>query len=280
MIFNDLGATTLAGTRSFGVAENGLFADLRIDVLEPVPTLWGAPPSGAFPALYVLDSDFTFSMTVGASRVMQFAMELPPHFVVGLGYEGGGDLSRAWRQRWADLTPSAAPLPEALRSRLPVDLHLPAGGGADRLLGFIGKHALTMLEGRYSLDPSARYLAGSSLGSVFVLHTMTTAPTMFRGFALLSPALWWDDGLPLRRLEQMEPGHFPPGVKILMTLGSVETDSEPFKMRRNLDRLEAACRRLGFEVVKIVFEGETHNSSGGPAISRCLRHFFSASDNG
>jgi predicted alpha/beta superfamily hydrolase len=46
--------------------------------------------------------------------------------------------------------------------------------------------------------PSSRILAGHSFGGLFGLYTLFHRPETFDGSILISPSVWWDDGIVLR----------------------------------------------------------------------------------
>lgn len=71
----------------------------------------------------------------------------------------------------------------------------PAYGGADELLDFINKFVKPFVFGsvfpNVTVDQSA--LFGHSLGGLFALHTLFTAPESFDTYLAASPSIFWND---------------------------------------------------------------------------------------
>jgi hypothetical protein len=129
-----------------------------------------------YPVLYLLDGEDHFDHTTAITTFLSAAQRAPEMIVVGV--VNPGDV----RER--DLTPTA------VKDR-------PGSGGAARFLSFLKDEVRPRIEGAYRTAPY-RVLVGHSLGGLFALHTLTTAPGTFDAYVVMSPSLWWDD----RRLLQ------------------------------------------------------------------------------
>jgi len=87
------------------------------------------------------------------------------------------------------------------RDLLPVrDEQTHTGGGANELLGFIKQELIPFVDKNYRTFPY-RLLAGTSYGGVFVMHAFVTEPQLFDGYLSMSPSMWWNNGLLLKRTE-------------------------------------------------------------------------------
>ncbi len=146
--------------------------------------------------VYVLDGNGAFGLATQTARMLQMqAGGLPPLLVVGVGYrfDPAGDAGvQHGAGRSLDFRPSVDTHSlertraafAALGDTTPVE-----HGGADAFLAFIEQDLK---------PPDDQTLAGMSLGGLFALHALVTAPTAFRRMIAVSPALWWDDGVIFR----------------------------------------------------------------------------------
>ncbi|RPI01037.1 MAG: hypothetical protein EHM72_07535 [Calditrichaeota bacterium] len=74
------------------------------------------------------------------------------------------------------------------------------GGGADKFLSFIKNELIPFIDKNYRTC-DYRALAGTSFGGIFVMHAFITDPRLFNSYLALSPSMWWDYGVLLKRTE-------------------------------------------------------------------------------
>ncbi|MEQ9569467.1 MAG: hypothetical protein RLN75_04700, partial [Longimicrobiales bacterium] len=256
--------------------------------------VWVAPPvAGAmplpappYPVLWVLDANLFFGTVVETTRLMaQLFGELPPLIVAGLAYPGVDARLHA-ELRGRDCTPTLdAGFAASARTLPGYEPTLPEGerlGGAaafaERLLG----PARQVVHDAYEAKPGADVLFGSSLGGLFVVDLFQRRPDAFAAWIAVSPALWWDDGLVLRRA-QTRPADAPPrrGAVHLAVGRGEEGDHLPFlapwRMVSNVEVLAAALagrEEPELRVAHAVVDGETHTSVVQPGLTRGLRWVF------
>lgn len=139
------------------------------------PASFARSPGRRYPVLYVTDAYWDFAMLAASYGNLAYDGVVPEFIIVGLGYAGDGldyDALRLW-----DLSPVAMPDQKA------------AAGHADQFLALLEKDVFPLVEREYRGDPAQRYLAGSSLGGLFVLHAMYAQPELFKGYIAASPAV-------------------------------------------------------------------------------------------
>ncbi len=134
-----------------------------------------------YPVLYLLDGDSNFLHTTGITTFQSNNLKGPEMIVVGVANTGNS--------RDRDLTPTALP-------------NRPRSGGAARFLSFLKDEVRPLIEGRYRTAPY-RILVGHSLGGLFAVHTLTSAPDSFNAYVAISPSLWWDEQRTLRQAEAL-----------------------------------------------------------------------------
>ncbi|MFH1197095.1 MAG: alpha/beta hydrolase-fold protein [bacterium] len=78
------------------------------------------------------------------------------------------------------------------------------GGGADNFLSFMKKELVPFIEKSYR-TANYRVLAGTSFGGIFVMHAFLSEPEFFNAYISMSPSMWWDNGVLLKRTEEFLP---------------------------------------------------------------------------
>ena len=162
-----------------------------------------------YPVLIVLDADWHFSL---AAADVEFLAEcsylgrhlIPEMIVVGIA---NGD-------RNFDFTPT--------RREEQIGMRFPTSGGAQPFRSFLIEEVLPRVDQEFRTHPY-RVLAGWSLGGLFATDSWCEAKPGFDAFLAISPSLWWDDQLLLRRFRERE-GPLPAG-QLVITLGSEEQDT-------------------------------------------------------
>lgn len=133
----------------------------------------------AYPVLYLLDGETNFHHTTGLVDFLSSRQRAPEMIVVGV--------TNTVRDR--DLTPTA------LKDR-------PQSGGGAKFLSFLKEELRSRIEGAYRTVPY-RVLVGHSLGGLFSVYALTSAPDAFNAYVSISPSLWWDDELMRRDAEKL-----------------------------------------------------------------------------
>ncbi len=280
-----MGSVTIPRTHVFQVESAHAEAPYQLWVAEPVAGVRPLPP-GPRPVLWVLDANLFFGTAVEATRIMhQLFGELPPLLVVGVAYDTEDPVLQA-ELRARDFTPSAdagfasmtAQLPGSRPPTLPADRRL---GRADEFLEFLVHEAAPLIESHYDVLPGQHILFGSSLGGLFVLHAFLAGTAHIGHYVSVSPGIWWDDGLVLRRLATAaRPGR---GAQTLfLAVGGDEERADipmlaSFKMVSNVESFASALQAKSptdLRVAARILEGESHTSVVPVGLTRGLRFVF------
>jgi len=156
---------------------------IRSRVLDEARTMDVALPAGydgstsqRYPVVYVLDAESEMEPATTVARFYAGSGQLPPMIVIGV--RNGA--------RTRDLTPAPiagfAPPPEGGPT-----------GGADKFLQFLTTELMPWVDRRYNAAPM-RVLIGHSLGGLFALEVLATAPASFAGYIVMEPSTWWNNG--------------------------------------------------------------------------------------
>lgn len=202
-----------AGGEIFHVLAPTIADTLEITLIEPFP---GAAATGkTFPALYVLDPSATLDIVAGTKRLFDIFCggALPLCYVVGIGYAEPDIGARRFR----DFTPTRAELPAGLQQPLPFGT-----GGAAAYLDVIQGEVIPGLERQYPLDRSERVLMGYSLGGLFATYALFGQPGAFGRYVIISPSLWWDQGLVFRHEEAWAKANNDLPARVFLVAGDAE----------------------------------------------------------
>jgi hypothetical protein len=112
---------------------------------------------------------------------------------------------------------------------------------------------------------------GHSLGGLFVLHTFTTNPDLFRARLAISPTLPWDGELPLRATRALLASKKPLVGALVVTLGD-EGKVGAAALAAYEAALAEAPAALRTRVLR--FPGEDHGSVILPSLYEGLRAIF------
>jgi predicted alpha/beta superfamily hydrolase len=144
-------------------------------------------PPGKHPAIYAVDGNSAFAMTLSIQRMLAWGAEAPPAYVIGIGYPSEGGYVQALGKRNRDLAPTQS----GDYAQRVLGSTYAANGSA--FLRCIIEELKPFLATRYPIDAADATLFGSSLGGLFGAWTLLNAPTTFQRYVLASPAIWWND---------------------------------------------------------------------------------------
>jgi predicted alpha/beta superfamily hydrolase len=129
-----------------------------------------------YETIYVLDGDWNAKVVVDIVTFMRQVGVMPPAIVVSVPNVFD---EQHVNSRDHDLTPTI--VPNAQRS----------GGSAD-FLAFLKTELVPYVDQHYPTN-HVRLVHGHSLGGLFLVYTLMHEPTLFDGYLILDPAMWWDN---------------------------------------------------------------------------------------
>jgi predicted alpha/beta superfamily hydrolase len=204
-------------------------------------------PELRYPVLYVLDGEFFFGQ---ASSAVNYLSELayiknqriPQMIVVAI--------VNVDRNR--DYTPTHAP-------RQLNRLEFPTSGKADRFLAFMATELMPYIESRYRTQPH-RILTGWSLGGLFTVYTYLEHPDLFSAYLAISPSLWWDGDLFVKKTASILREGKMSSERITVTLGALEGGDMDRSVRRGFVPLmkQAPQHQVRFDFIEIPEEGHDY----------------------
>ena len=213
----------------------------RLSVSRP-PT---AAPAAGFGAIVVLDGARHFQAVAAAAEALSQRTEktaVEPLAVIGVAHDEPEAAIQDARAR--DFTSGPCPEPGWTRPH----------GQAAAFRRFLIEQALPAAAEAAPLDPQRRTLFGHSLGGLFVLETLETAPDLFSRWVAISPSLWW-----------RTPGNDRADDRLLLGYGETETARD---MR---GRIEAWAARAPGPVLRMAPQAD-HGAAPFALIPDALRH--------
>lgn len=224
-----------------------------------LPPSYGEATTRRYPVVYVTDGYWSFPMIAKMRDLLFFDRAAPEFIVVGLGYVGENlDYDKL---RWNELSP------------VPTDDAPESSGRAAEFLRTIEQETIPFVEREYRADPGFRVLAGSSLGGVFTLFAMYTAPRLFQGYIAATPAVTlgkdWIFGLE----EAFAATKKTLGGRLFLSVGGKEYAAHVDGVTRFHERLvsrQHGALACAFRII----EDEGHCSGIFEAYVRGLRYVF------
>ncbi|HYD86676.1 MAG TPA: alpha/beta hydrolase-fold protein [Vitreimonas sp.] len=214
---------------------------------------------GGCQALYLLDGERwlpTFARIVDEGARTH---RIEPVVIVGVGYR---DIVGTAARRKHDFTPPFGRTPNRT-------------GGAEAYLDVLRNEIIPYAEARLPITRERRAIAGHSYGGLFATYALQRAPNLFDRYAILSPALWFDDGKIFQQT-------FAESHRLRAVFLAADTPpGERSAMASDMVRLsELLAGRPGLVVSAAILAGETHDSMVAPAASRATEALFGLDPHG
>ena len=214
-------AAATPSVRPRELSESTLVNDKGLEYRILVSTPAGPPPANGFPAIYVLDGDAWFGAAIEIAKMREYS-KLAPTVIVGVSYPQRSFFDAV--RRSFDFTPPGTVDQDMKESGI-------ALGGADEFLTFLNDKLKPQIRAQQGIDSAAEILFGHSLGGLFVLHALFTAPESFDVYLAASPSILFGDNVVLKREAAFLANPQRRAARVLITVGEFEYPkvSEPLK---------------------------------------------------
>ena len=212
------------------------------------------PPEGQKAGVvYVLDGNWYFGLATDVVRMLPVGTTTPPVFVVAVGYPVTA-YDDVVENRERDYTFQ------------PFSDRPSTGGGGEAFARFLVDDLRAFIQQRYDVDRTQRYVAGQSLGGIFVTNLLLRRPESFSGYLIGSPSTWQDPTtLPAARLFSAGGGR-----RVFVGVGAEESPN----MQRGVAGLVASLSRpeAGLKLLSRQFANQHHMSMYGTFFSEGMRY--------
>jgi predicted alpha/beta superfamily hydrolase len=155
-----------------------------------------------------------------------------------------------------------------------IDPRQQRGGQADQYGRFIVEELKPYIDRNYCTlrAPEHTGLGGSSLGGLVTLYLGLKYPTVFSRLMVMSPSVWWDQGVILRAVQSLRA---KPSTRIWLDIGTKEGRFTPGHVRTLRDMLIAQGWRLGDDLKFLQVSGGEHTERAwAKRIEPALRFLF------
>ncbi len=150
-----------------------LGAERQVNIV--LPPDYAAEPERRWPVIYQLDGAMKQDLMMGAGLMRWNALWGRSQDAIVVGIET--------RDRQRELLPTTADAAERAK--------YPTAGESAAFRHWIAQVVKPMVEARYRHDGTA-FLVGESAAGHFVVETWEQTPSLFTGYAAISPSLQWD----------------------------------------------------------------------------------------
>jgi predicted alpha/beta superfamily hydrolase len=224
-------------------------ADPR-DLVVCVPPRYDEEPDRSYPVLYLHDGQNLFEGATAfvpgqdwhvndTAEALITAGAIEPLIIVGI-YNTG-------KHRIDEYTPTR-------------DRRHGAGGEAGSYGRMLTEELKPFIDTTYRTlpDPSNTGLGGSSLGGLVTLYLGLLHPDVYGKLAVLSPSVWWDDGVILKLVRMTDP---KPRLRIWLDIGTGEGGKTVRDARALRDELVKAGWALGADLMYAEIPDAGHNEA-------------------
>ena len=231
-----------------------------------------------YPVLFSLDANVKFGlMSNVVNNLGMFTREIPEILVVGIAYpiRGIADWA-ALRKR--DTTPTSNPTYDKnwasyLNNASGRDDIVVQSGGADNFLAFIRDELIPFIESNYRVSSTDRALHGTSSGGLFTLYALFKHPELFQRYFAGSPSIQWDETHMYNLENDFADSHNNLPVRLFMCVGGLEEDYYINNMKK-MTQLLRSRNYSDFELETLIFDNETHGSTGPASLCRGLKILY------
>lgn len=156
----------------------------------------------------------------------------------------------------------------------------PASGHSDKFISFIKNELQPYIESNYKANTS-KTLIGQSLGGLLATEILFKNPILFNKYIIVSPSLWWDNGLLLKQDPEILNEAFNQHIDIYIGVGKegLTPGTIPRVMEVDANLLAEKLKSARNNNLKVLFDYlplENHATIMHQAISNAFRLFYLA----
>lgn len=254
---------TLTGEFRYHENFSAIFLDNQRTLIVYLPPAYDSATERRYPVLYLHDGQNVFDTATAflgqewqvdetAQQLIE-AGEIEPLIIVGI-YNTG-------EQRIDEYTPTR-------------DERKKTGGLAAQYGRLLVEAVKPFIDKRYRTLPGAETtaLGGSSLGGLVTLHLGLKQPQVFGKLLVMSPSVWWDEGVILREVEALRA---KPATRIWLDIGTREGHVVLAQVRLLRDALIAQGWRLKADLHYLEARGARHTESAwAQRVAPALKFLF------
>lgn len=208
-----------------------------------------------YPVFYALDGYRIFGTTTHIYNGLWDDGFVPEMIIVGVTFSG--EKARPTLHRTKDLTPTAIK-------------RIASSGGASKFLKVLSDEIIPLIDRTYKSDKTNRTLIGTSFAGLFAHYTLFTQPSLFNGYIIHNPTLWWDNGYPYKLEEAFYKKAKSLNAQVIFLNGEFNDMPSALKMFEQIKRHNYTNMVLGFRMI----ENMGHLGGEAEAINQGLRFIY------
>jgi predicted alpha/beta superfamily hydrolase len=235
----------------------------RLQVYLP-PSYSGS--TGAYPVLYLLDSDMSFGMAKDIVSWLIWGREIPEIVIVGIAYCEGTE--QWWSKRSRDYSPTP--------DKLGLWGDWPLAGGASNFASFIEKELIPFVTAEYRVVAGDNTIAGFSFGGLFACYALFNHPGLFARYVIISPPVLWNDSTVMEYERRYSSDHRSLPARVFCSIGGLEDPDKLLEPCLAFHRALEARQYRDLELTTALLEGETHFSGYPYAFTKGVKAVFTA----
>ncbi|MCL6220327.1 alpha/beta hydrolase-fold protein [Zunongwangia pacifica] len=213
-----------------------------------------------YPVMYLLDSYYNFTHTVGVTEFLYLNRLIPEMIIVGV--------RNTHRNR--DLTTDSSQLSKEQQARMGTT------GGADHFISFFKQELIPHIEKKYKAAPY-RIIVGHSLGGLFNVYTFFKEPNLFNAYLTISPSLWYPNSLISEQLEKgftINPENHTSFYMTLATENSGTMRGNTLKLSGTFENYKITHEDSNLRFKYQPMQEESHGSTNLPSLYKGLKFIF------
>ena len=214
-------AVVLSNTQVHKIHSKSNNQDYKLYINIPV-SYFNQQKEKHYSTVYLLDADYSFALTKQVAEHLMDRDRVKEFILVGIAYDGP---LKYKLNRTRDYTPSmvldGGYGPEFQKH----------SGGADKFYQFLNDELIPYISKKFPVNGD-RAIVGHSYGGLFASYGLIHYPSVFNKAIIVSPSLWYDDGLILKQAKSQNNFNYSTSHKIYFAVG--EHENLHYKMVNDL----------------------------------------------
>lgn len=232
-----------------------------------IPVSYYQHPNRTYPALFLLDADYSFPIASGIVEHLSDRGRIPEMFIIGIAYDGPEQYKL---HRTRDYTPIFTPTngygPKYQK----------VSGGADKFSLFLKEELIPNLNKQFRLN-AKKTLVGHSYGGLFDSWLMLQEPGLFSSYIIVSPSLWYGNNYIFSAEQRFYQKNKSLPVSVYFAIGNKEDDGD-HKMVTEMENYIAQLEQHHYKDLHLSYQilaPEDHDTVFPAALTQGLMALYS-----
>ena len=219
-----------------------------------------------YPIIYLLDADYSFALTKQISEHLSDRNRIKESIIIGIAYANHNEYKK---NRTRDYTPS-----NTLTGGYGIS-YQKYSGGAEKFYQFIHLELFPYIKNHYKVNNNTTFV-GHSFGGLFGVYLLTNHPDAFNHYIIVSPSLWYDNQLILKRVKNKPDFNLKQVTKAYFLIGEQENKGD-YRMVDDLQSLNTYITKkshINLETILSIINGMDHDTVFPTALTQGLMKIY------